>query len=57
MAYTNPKNIDYVEIEGNGLLYKFFEDVKNDSVVIKSFRKNISEHSRWDRFPATFEVA
>ena len=40
MAYTNPKNIDYVEIEGNGLLYKFFEDVKNDSVVIKSFRKN-----------------
>lgn len=40
MAYTNPKNIDYVEIESNGLLYKFFEDVKNDSVVVKSFRKN-----------------
>ena len=40
MTYTNPTNIDYVEIESNGLLYKFFEDVKNDSVVIKSFRKN-----------------
>ena len=39
MAYTNPKNVDYVEIESNGLLYKFFEDVKNDSVIIKSFRK------------------
>jgi len=40
MTYTNPTNIDYVEIESNGLLYKFFEDVKNDSVIIKSFRKN-----------------
>ena len=40
MTYSNPSNIDYVEIESNGLLYKFFEDVKNDSVVIKSFRKN-----------------
>jgi hypothetical protein len=39
MTYTNPANIDYVEIESNGLLYKFFEDVKNDSVIIKSFRK------------------
>jgi hypothetical protein len=39
MTYTNPKNVDYVEIESNGLLYKFFEDVKNDSVIIKSFRK------------------
>ena len=40
MTYTNPTNIDYVEIESNGLLYKFFEDVKNDTVVIKSFRKD-----------------
>lgn len=40
MTYTNPTNIDYVEIESNGLLYKFFEDVKNDSVIIQSFRKN-----------------
>ena len=40
ITYSNPSNIDYVEIESNGLLYKFFEDVKNDSVVIKSFRKN-----------------
>lgn len=40
MTYTNPNNIDYVEIESNGLLYKFFEDVKNNNVEIKSFRKN-----------------
>lgn len=40
MAYSNPSNIDYVEIESNGLLYKFFEDVKNDSVIIKSFRRD-----------------
>lgn len=40
MTYSNPTNIDYVEIESNGLLYKFFEDVKNDSVVVKSFRKD-----------------
>jgi len=40
MTYSNPTNIDYVEIESNGLLYKFFEDVKNDSVVIKSFRRD-----------------
>ena len=40
MTYTSPKNIDYVEIESNGLLYNFFEDVKNDVVVIKSFRKD-----------------
>ena len=34
LLYQNPQLIDYCEIEGNGLLYKFFEDVKNDEVVI-----------------------
>lgn len=40
LLYTHPTLIDYVEIESNGLLYKFFEDVKNDEVVLKSLRKN-----------------
>jgi hypothetical protein len=34
LLYQNPQLIDYCEIEGNGLLYKFFEDLKNDDVTI-----------------------
>jgi hypothetical protein len=40
LMYTQSPMIDYVEIESNGLLYKFFEDVKNNEVVLKSLRKN-----------------
>jgi hypothetical protein len=40
LMYTQSTMIDYVEIESNGLLYKFFEDLKNDEVVLKSLRKN-----------------
>ena len=40
LLYTHSSLIDYVEIESNGLLYKFFEDVKNDSVVVRSLRPN-----------------
>lgn len=43
LLYNNPTLIDYVEIESNGLLYKFFEDVKNGSVEVKrisSSKKN-----------------
>lgn len=39
LLYNNPTLIDYVEIESNGLLYKFFEDVKNDTVQIKTISK------------------
>lgn len=39
LLYQNPTIIDYVEIESNGLVYKFFEDVKNDSVELKTLRK------------------
>jgi hypothetical protein len=39
LLYQNPTIIDYVEIESNGLMYKFFEDVKNDSVELKTLRK------------------
>lgn len=36
LLYQNPNFIDYCEIEGNGLISKFFEDVKNDEVVVKN---------------------
>jgi hypothetical protein len=39
LLYQNTTIIDYVEIESNGLMYKFFEDVKNDSVELKTLRK------------------
>ena len=39
LLYNNPTIIDYVEIESNGLIYKFFEDVKNNNLVIKSLKK------------------
>ena len=40
LLYSHPNMIDYVEIESNGLLYKFFEDVKNDEVIVRSLRSN-----------------
>lgn len=42
LMYTQSSMIDYVEIESNGLLYRFFEDLKNNEVVLKSLRKNES---------------
>jgi hypothetical protein len=36
MIYKNPELIKYFEIESNGLLGKFFEDIKNENVVIKN---------------------
>ncbi len=39
MIYKYPNLIDYFEIEGNGLLFKFFEDLKNDSTVKKTKMK------------------
>ena len=40
LMYTNSSMVDYIEIESNGLIYKFFEDLKNDQVVLRSLRKN-----------------
>lgn len=37
LLYQYPSLIDYCEIESNGLVYKFFEDVKNNSVQVKNF--------------------
>ncbi|MDB4235140.1 hypothetical protein N9828_01460, partial [bacterium] len=36
MTYRHPELITYSEIESNGLVGKFFEDLKNDEVTIKT---------------------
>lgn len=40
MVYKHPELINYFEIEGNGLLGTFFENLKNDKLEIKSENKN-----------------
>ena len=40
LLYQNPNIINYYEVEGNGLLFKFFEDVKNNNLNIKNKSKN-----------------
>jgi hypothetical protein len=42
MTYKNSDIITYSEIEGNGLMGKFFEDLKNNNVEVKSKRKEIN---------------
>jgi len=39
MLYRYPSLFSYSEIEGNGLMGKFFEDLKNDKVVVKKQQK------------------
>jgi len=36
MVYKHSDLINYYEIEGNGLMWKFFEDLKNETLVKKS---------------------
>lgn len=36
MLYKHSDLIDYVEIDGNGLISKFCEDLKNDKVIVKN---------------------
>lgn len=36
MCYKHADIVNYFEIDGNGLMGKFFEDLKNDRVVVKS---------------------
>jgi len=42
MTYKHSDLINYFEIEGNGLFGKFFEDLKNDTLEIKSENKMIN---------------
>lgn len=39
LCYNNSDLVDYFEIESNGLLGKFFEDLKNDNAKIKNETK------------------
>jgi hypothetical protein len=36
MIYNSSSIVNYIEIEENGLMGKFFEDLKNDSVIVKN---------------------
>ena len=36
MIYNSPSMINHIEIESNGLVGKFFEDLKNDNVIVKN---------------------
>jgi len=40
MLYNHPDLLSFTEIEGNGLLYLFFENLKNDNLKIKKILKN-----------------
>ena len=40
LTYNNPVLIDYVSINSDGLVYKFFEDLKNDKIKIKNTSRN-----------------
>jgi FkbM family methyltransferase len=46
MLYKHPDLIDYVEIEDNGLIGKFCEDVKNDTYVVKNTSGLVSSNSK-----------
>lgn len=39
MLYQYPDSFSYAEIEGNGLVGKFFEDLKNESIEVKYEKK------------------
>jgi hypothetical protein len=41
LCYKYPEEISRVMIEGNGLLSKFFEDVKNNTVVVERLHKTV----------------
>ena len=48
LLHKYPSLIDYCEIQSNGLLYKFFEDLKNNQVLIKNEGKKITTNHNGD---------
>jgi len=40
MTYRHPELIEYFEIENNGLVGKFFENAKNETLIAKTVKKN-----------------
>jgi hypothetical protein len=43
LTYKYPNLIDHVKIESNGLLYKFFEDIKNNIVLLENKKQKINK--------------
>jgi hypothetical protein len=50
-SYRHPELFDRVMIDGNGLVNKFFEDVKNDTVDVITTDKPVAEVRDVDRAP------
>lgn len=48
MCYNNADLVDYFEIESNGLLGKFFEDLKNDKATIENEKYSSTPSSNLD---------
>ena len=48
LIYTTPKNYQYFMIDGNGLVNKFFEDVKNNKQVALNESKKVSNKPELD---------
>jgi hypothetical protein len=48
LLYRHPDLIDYAEIEENGLINKFCEDLKNDTVVVKNTSGKKTNNSKLD---------
>jgi hypothetical protein len=48
MSYKHPELITYSLIEGSGLVGKFFEDLKNDSIEVLSEKKQSSVQNNLD---------
>ena len=46
MVYKHPELINYFEIEGNGLLGTFFENLKNDKLEVKNENQNLINPSK-----------
>ena len=45
MLYRNKDLIDYFEIESNGLMNKFFEDLKNNALQLKTQRTSLNKNN------------
>ena len=48
MVHKYPELFTYSEIDGNGLIGKFFEELKNDDVVVKNEGNNLVELNNLD---------
>lgn len=48
MIHKHSEIVDYIEIDGNGLLSKFFEDLKNENIILKSEKKHSNDLKSYD---------